>query len=62
MPTSGCCSILEKNSRNSVLPNSKFGVLLKKSQSNSFSKSKICQGFVGFIDLRQILQCCWVRL
>ena len=28
----------------------------ERNQSNSFSKSKICQGVVGFIDLRQILQ------
>ena len=51
-----------KNLKNSALPKSKFGVLWKKSQSNSFSKSKICQGVVGFIDLRQISHCFWVRL
>ena len=62
MPTSGFCFILENNLRNSALPISKFGVLWKKSQSYSFFKSKICQGVVGFIDSRQILQCFWVKL
>ena len=51
-----------KSVRNSALPESKFGVLWKKSQSSSFSKSKICQGVVGFIDLGKILQYFWVRL
>ena len=55
MPTSGFCSILEKNFKNSALPESKFGVLWKKSRSNSFFNSKICQDVVGFIDLRQTL-------
>ena len=40
-----------KNLRNSALSKNKFGVLCKKSQINSFSKSKICQGVAGLIDL-----------
>ena len=54
MPTSGFCSILEKILRNSALPKGKFGFFWKKSQSNWLSKSNVCQGVVGFIDLRQI--------
>ena len=57
MSTSGFCSILEKLEESSVLPEGKFGVCWKKSQSNWLSKSKICQGVVGFIHLRQICQC-----